>query len=98
VQLDDPSISRQHAKLHLSPELQVEDLGSANGTRVGGRALGAREKTRVAPGEVIDFGGVLAVVHRGPPLSRPRRLWAHGYFEGRVDEECARADPGRSAF
>lgn len=33
VPLDDRSVSRQHARIHLEP-LAIEDLGSANGTRV----------------------------------------------------------------
>jgi two-component system, NtrC family, response regulator AtoC len=32
VRIDDLSISRQHASVHLGTELTVEDLGSANGT------------------------------------------------------------------
>src|SRR6266404_7831678 len=31
IQIDDPSISRQHARLHLGVPLRLEDLGSANG-------------------------------------------------------------------
>jgi two-component system, NtrC family, response regulator AtoC len=34
LRIDDPSMSRRHAALHLGPPLAVEDLGSANGTRV----------------------------------------------------------------
>ena len=36
---DDPAVSRHHAVLHLSPALEVEDLGAANGTFVGGRRV-----------------------------------------------------------
>jgi pSer/pThr/pTyr-binding forkhead associated (FHA) protein len=32
VRIDDPSVSRRHLCLHVSAEIQVEDLGSANGT------------------------------------------------------------------
>ena len=34
VRIDDPSISRKHARLYMGPPMKVEDLGSANGTRV----------------------------------------------------------------
>src|SRR5215475_13938366 len=39
VQIDDPMASREHAVLHISTEgagttLSIEDVGSANGTRV----------------------------------------------------------------
>jgi DNA-binding NtrC family response regulator len=32
--IDDPSISRRHTLLHVGPPLAIEDMGSANGTRV----------------------------------------------------------------
>jgi pSer/pThr/pTyr-binding forkhead associated (FHA) protein len=32
VRIDDPSVSRHHLCLHVSADIQVEDLGSANGT------------------------------------------------------------------
>src|SRR6202042_793817 len=34
VTIADGSVSRRHARLHVSP-LRLEDLGSANGTRIG---------------------------------------------------------------
>ena len=34
VRIDHPSVSRRHALFHIGPPLQVEDLGSANGTFV----------------------------------------------------------------
>ena len=34
VPIDDASVSRQHAVLHLGPPMEIEDLGSANGTMV----------------------------------------------------------------
>ena len=36
LQIDDPSVSRSHAVLHVGDKLVVEDLGSANGTLVRG--------------------------------------------------------------
>jgi predicted component of type VI protein secretion system len=57
-QLDDPSLSRKHAQLRWSgQELTVEDLGSANGTRVNGKP--ARTPTPALPGEVIQLGTVM---------------------------------------
>ena len=46
IQIDDPSISRQHARLYLGETIQIEDAGSANGTRIAERAI--------APGQQID--------------------------------------------
>src|SRR5262249_37388459 len=38
VRIDDLSVSRNHAVLHVGPKLVIEDLGSANGTMVRERA------------------------------------------------------------
>src|SRR5687768_5197068 len=40
VQISDPSISRRHARLHITENgVHIEDLGSSNGTRVRDQAL-----------------------------------------------------------
>lgn len=57
-QLDDGSLSRRHAQFRWNGRaLTVEDLGSANGTRVGGRP--ARGETPVDPGEPVQLGTVV---------------------------------------
>lgn len=55
VVLDDPSLSRKHGKLHRRglAELEVEDLGSSNGTFINGRKVG---RGAVKPGDVVRFG------------------------------------------
>jgi DNA-binding NtrC family response regulator len=85
-----------HVVLHVGPPPTIEDLGGANGSRVGDRRLRPHERVEVAPGEVIDLGSVMIVVQRGAPAQRPRRVWTHGLFEERLDEECARSGPARS--
>jgi DNA-binding NtrC family response regulator len=64
--LSDPSISRQHARVSFSESgaLFVEDLGSANGTRVGARGLAAGESGELVPGDVLELGSVFVVVDR----------------------------------
>ncbi len=32
IRLDDPSVSRNHARLYVGSDIEIEDLGSANGT------------------------------------------------------------------
>jgi two-component system, NtrC family, response regulator AtoC len=64
VRIDDASISRKHALLSLGARPRIKDLGSANGTRVADRALGAGEWADVAPGEVIDLGSVMLILMR----------------------------------
>jgi pSer/pThr/pTyr-binding forkhead associated (FHA) protein len=55
IVLDDPSLSRKHAKLRraAADELEVEDLNSSNGTYVNGRKVG---RGGVHPGDVVRFG------------------------------------------
>jgi S-DNA-T family DNA segregation ATPase FtsK/SpoIIIE len=52
VRLVDPEASRQHARLHLLPgeHVEIEDLGSANGTRVRERTLLPGARVPFAPG------------------------------------------------
>lgn len=69
VRIDDRSMSRRHAKLVLGRQLFIEDLGSANGTRVGGRTLGPNERAPLFPGEPADLGNVTLVVQREVPSS-----------------------------
>ncbi|MBK7862112.1 MAG: sigma 54-interacting transcriptional regulator [Archangiaceae bacterium] len=101
VWVDVPALSRHHALLRMGPPVTVEDLGSSNGTRVRGKKLEAGERARVVPGESIDLGAITLVVQRisrTRVAPRPRRLWSHAYFEGRLEEECSRAEASGVAF
>ncbi|MCC6998790.1 MAG: sigma 54-interacting transcriptional regulator [Deltaproteobacteria bacterium] len=76
VAIDDPSISRQHARLHVAAELEIEDLGSKNGctvrrVRQGGSdasasaveaRVGKRERARFSPGDMVLLGSVVLAV------------------------------------
>ncbi len=91
VFIDDPSISRRHAALHVSEAaLELEDLGSANGTRVRGQALREGERATVAAGEAIELGDVLVVVQRRAASGSGRRLWSHEAFEEALEHACER--------
>src|SRR5262245_38942229 len=61
VPIDDASVSRQHAVLHLGPPMEIEDLGSANGTMVRAprEATGTTEPHSLTrqPGEALDGEG-----------------------------------------
>jgi pSer/pThr/pTyr-binding forkhead associated (FHA) protein len=53
--LVDPSVSRNHAVLDISPiAVEVEDLNSTNGTFVNGERITG--KRRVVSGDVLTFG------------------------------------------
>src|SRR5947209_3201370 len=52
IQLEDPSISRQHARLRRSDHgAMIEDLGSSYGTQLDGRPV--RDPTPVGEGNTI---------------------------------------------
>jgi two-component system, NtrC family, response regulator AtoC len=96
LRIGDPSISRQHVRFHVGERLRVEDLRSANGTSVRGRALSPGETVEVSVGDVIELGRTMLFVQRVPSRARPVQVYTHEYFEARVDEECRRA-PARGA-
>ncbi|WP_437809294.1 sigma 54-interacting transcriptional regulator [Sorangium sp. So ce1078] len=78
VRIDDRSVSRRHAVLHVGPRLRIEDLGSANGTFVGEQQLPAltarthrlrrlsRESAEIGIGERFNLGATTIVVGRAP--------------------------------
>jgi len=59
-----PTVSRRHAKLSFAAEaLQVEDLGSTNGTAVNGAVLKAGAPVALQAGSKLRLGDVELVVH-----------------------------------
>jgi DNA-binding NtrC family response regulator len=80
VRIDDPSVSRNHAVLHIGPKLVIEDLSSANGTMVrdragaggGGETLNVRHlvgrKAELLVGDTMLFGTASVVVRHAPTV------------------------------
>ena len=71
VRIDDPSISRRHARLIVSPDgVALEDLRSKNGTSMHGRRIHAVD--RLADGDMIVFGTIAGVLRavRGAPSTQ----------------------------
>jgi transcriptional regulator with PAS, ATPase and Fis domain len=73
--LDDASVSRRHATLHLGDDIVIEDLGSANGTRVITTAVDAQmtaqtldqrlppnSRMALPPSAAIHLGSVVLLV------------------------------------
>ena len=57
VPLDDPSVSRRHARIVVDGDaVGVEDLKSKNGTRVGG--VPVSQPVRLAKGDIVVFGAI----------------------------------------
>ncbi len=76
IQIDHPSISRRHAQLLVGPPVCIQDLRSANGVRINRQPLEPLSLTPVEPGQAIELGAVLAVLHRPsmlPPGAVRRR-------------------------
>jgi hypothetical protein len=90
VPIGDPSVSRQHARLHVAP-LRLEDLGSANGTRVGARRLAPGESVELGAGEAFTLGTVTLFVQRARSHGSGIEVRTDGYFDARLVAECARA-------
>jgi pSer/pThr/pTyr-binding forkhead associated (FHA) protein len=61
IHLDDPFVSRRHARL-ISSEIgtAIEDLGSSNGVFVNGRR--SPGTTPLHPGDVVQLGGTIWLV------------------------------------
>lgn len=65
--VDAPLVSRCHCRLHVEEggRLEVEDLGSTNGTFVNGRRV---ERVSLAPGDHLRIGRAELTVERAVPL------------------------------
>jgi isoleucyl-tRNA synthetase len=77
IVLDDAAVSRAHCRFTPTPEgLVVEDLGSRNGTTVGGRRLDG--PTVLRAGDVVTVGDTTIVVLAGdgsrPSTEEPARV------------------------
>jgi two-component system, NtrC family, response regulator AtoC len=74
----------------IGETLELEDLGSSNGTTCNNQPVEAGQRIEFAPGEMIEIGAVMIVVQRQAVAARTRRVWSHDAFESRVEEECER--------
>ena len=58
IVLDDPRVSRQHARLsYRQQQIWLTDLRSSNGTFVNGAPI---QERALQPGDVLSFGGLEA--------------------------------------
>jgi len=99
LRLDDPLLSRLHASVRRTGDhFEVIDKGSMNGTWVGPQKLVANTPHSLSIGDTIKLGKTNLVVQFAASGTRPRRVWTHGYFEARLEDECARAEQGGRPF
>ncbi len=63
IVINDPEISRQHARLSKRDNsYEIEDLGSTNGTFVNGQRLGS-EPYRLEPGQTVNMGSGVRLIY-----------------------------------
>jgi DNA-binding winged helix-turn-helix (wHTH) protein len=67
VRIDDPTVSRHHARIVVEREgASLEDLESKNGTFLEGRPV--RRRTRLKSGAIVKFGSVLMTFRTFSPV------------------------------
>lgn len=62
VAIDSGSVSRHHANLLIGPDVEIEDVGSSNGTFVDGARLATNQRVRLGIGIPFLVGGVTLMV------------------------------------
>ncbi|MBC8068783.1 MAG: sigma 54-interacting transcriptional regulator [Deltaproteobacteria bacterium] len=69
LRIDHDSVSRRHARVRVGADIAIEDLGSSNGTRVGGVQLIPHVAKVLALGDMIELGDITVVLHgRAAPI------------------------------
>jgi len=93
--LDDPAASRRHLRMHVSEHVEVEDLGSRNGSLLEGKPLGAR--TSWHPGQRMTIGTTALVLEEvGTGTAAAASRVAIGL--GRVRAQVVRLSRSARAF
>lgn len=72
VPLAEPRASRRHLRVRVGERIEIEDLGSANGTRLRGRKLEPRKVVAISAGEGITIGSLVLMVQADRPPTPPR--------------------------
>ena len=62
VAIDSGSVSRHHANLLIGQDVEIEDVGSSNGTYVDGERLGQNQRVRLGIGMPFLVGAVTLMV------------------------------------
>lgn len=85
-----PSISRQHARVTLSPAgVTLEDLQSHNGTQVNGERL--QRPRALLSGDVVSIGSIHLALYRQSAPPQRTAIGTAGTIQQRMDEDLARA-------
>jgi len=90
ILIQHPSISRQHARVMLSPAgVVIEDLKSHNGTQVNGERL--QKPRTLLSGDVVSIGNIHLALYRHSPPPQRAAIGEAGAIQQRMDEDLARA-------
>jgi two-component system, NtrC family, response regulator AtoC len=65
VRIDHRSVSRRHVLLRAGERVTLEELGSANGTRLRGQVVAAGKPVVLCPGDVVEVGAA-SLIFQGP--------------------------------
>jgi pSer/pThr/pTyr-binding forkhead associated (FHA) protein len=89
--IEDPQVSRRHASVRPADDaLEVEDLGSKNGTWVNGARIAG--PTRLAPGDRVRVGDTTFEVE-ATPAPAPAQVERPAAAPAQVEERPAGAAP-----
>jgi len=89
IRILDPLASRQHAVLHLGKTIEIEDLDSRNGTRLGGEALIPRQRVFFPLEHALLIGNTTLILQHQWVAAK---VHTHGHFYDHLVEECARGE------
>ncbi len=98
IVLNDDSVSRHHAIVRTSNAgiVTIEDLGSANGTKVQGAVVRKNTHTPLHRYDLIEIGAVQIILQYVDSPARTCIFCPTSEFENRVSNACARATQERS--
>ncbi|MBV1857607.1 MAG: sigma 54-interacting transcriptional regulator [Nannocystaceae bacterium] len=68
----DPGLSREHLAIHVGSVVEVEDLGSSNGTLASGQKLAPGVRVIASDTTPLDVGGVVMVLQASAETTRRR--------------------------
>jgi transcriptional regulator with PAS, ATPase and Fis domain len=74
IVIDHPSVSREHAVFYGGDPAEVEDVGSTNGTLVGGTQVARSVRVAVERGQVVAIGAAVVVVRSVLPAAKPTTI------------------------
>ncbi len=94
VVIDSGSVSRHHATLRIGAEVELEDVGSSNGTTIEGARLAANQPARLTVGVPFLIGAVTLMLQTRAGSRRPA-IAAQASKLAALEESAARIAVGK---